>query len=67
MHLLGVGLDVNSLIVAAIRVGVGIDYGIYLLSRICEECHACNGDWGAAIRAALRTTPARPTCSPPAS
>ncbi|WP_029921337.1 MMPL family transporter [Nevskia soli] len=50
MHLLGVGLDVNSLIVAAIRVGVGIDYGIYLLSRICEECHACNGDWGAAIR-----------------
>lgn len=37
MHLLGVGLDVNSMIVAAIGVGVGIDYGIYLLSRICEE------------------------------
>jgi predicted RND superfamily exporter protein len=56
MHLLGVGLDVNSLIVAAIGVGVGIDYGIYLLSRICEEFHACNGDWGAALKAALRTT-----------
>lgn len=56
MHLLGVGLDVNSLIVAAIGVGVGIDYGIYLLSRICEEFQAREGDWGAAITEALRTT-----------
>ena len=56
MHLAGVGLDVNSLIVAAIGVGVGIDYGIYLLSRICEEFHACAGDWGQAIDTALRTT-----------
>ncbi len=56
MHLLGVGLDVNSMIVAAIGVGVGIDYGIYLLSRICEELQACGGDWSRAIDAALRTT-----------
>jgi predicted RND superfamily exporter protein len=56
MHLLGVGLDVNSMIVAAIGVGVGIDYGIYLLSRICEEYRASNGDWAAAIDASLRTT-----------
>ena len=56
MHLLGVGLDVNSLIVAAIGLGVGIDYGIYLLSRICEEYHAQDEDWGRAITAALRTT-----------
>ncbi|MGB1562588.1 MAG: efflux RND transporter permease subunit [Sinimarinibacterium flocculans] len=60
MHLLGVGLDVNTLIVAAIGVGVGIDYGIYLLSRICEEVQRRTGDddarWGGAIRAALSTT-----------
>ena len=56
MHLLGVGLDVNSMIVAAIGIGVGIDYGIYLLSRICEEFQARNRDWAAAIDAALRTT-----------
>jgi len=56
MHLLGVGLDVNSLIVAAIGLGVGIDYGIYLLSRICEEYQHRNGDWSAAITAALGTT-----------
>jgi predicted RND superfamily exporter protein len=55
MHLLGVGLDTNSLIVAAIGLGVGIDYGIYLLSRICEEYHV-TGDWQTAITGALRTT-----------
>ena len=34
---MGIGLDVNTLPIAAIGIGVGIDYGIYLLSRICEE------------------------------
>lgn len=56
IHLMGVGLDVNTLMVAAIGVGVGIDYGIYLLSRICEEFHAQDSDWGKAIDAALTTT-----------
>ena len=56
MHLLGVGLDVNSMIVAAIGLGVGIDYGIYLLSRICEEYHAASGQWDLAIRRSLVTT-----------
>ncbi len=56
MHLLGVGLDVNSMIVAAIGIGVGIDYGIYLLSRICEEIQQSNGDWSVAIDASLATT-----------
>ena len=56
MHLMGVGLDINALLVASIGVGVGIDYGIYLLSRICEECHACQYDLGRTITAALTTT-----------
>ncbi len=56
MHLIGIGLDINSLMVAAIGVGVGIDYGIYLLSRICEEYHAQEQDWGRAITASLTTT-----------
>ncbi|NGY04482.1 efflux RND transporter permease subunit [Solimonas terrae] len=56
MHLIGIGLDINSLMVAAIGVGVGIDYGIYLLSRICEEYHAQDKDWGRAITASLTTT-----------
>lgn len=56
MHLLGIGLDINSLMVAAIGVGVGIDYGIYLLSRICEEYHRQQGDWGKAIERSITTT-----------
>ncbi|WP_420465100.1 efflux RND transporter permease subunit [Panacagrimonas sp.] len=56
IHLMGVGLDINTLMVAAIGVGVGIDYGIYLLSRICEEYHAQDGDWGRAIDQSLMTT-----------
>ena len=34
---------------------VGIDYGIYLLSRICEE-HQAHDDYGKAIDAAVTTT-----------
>lgn len=56
MHLLGIGMDINATIVAVMGVGVGIDYGIYLLSRICEEYIARKHDLAAAIRASLVTT-----------
>jgi predicted RND superfamily exporter protein len=56
MHLLGIGLDINAAIVAVMGVGVGIDYGIYLLSRICEEFHAQGHDIRKAIYASLTTT-----------
>ena len=56
MHLMGIGLDVNSMLVAAIGIGVGIDYGIYLLSRICEEYHGQDNDWTRTLVAALTTT-----------
>lgn len=54
--LLGVGLDINSVLVTVLGVGVGIDYGIYLLSRICEEYHAQGADWGRAITQSMITT-----------
>jgi predicted RND superfamily exporter protein len=56
MHTLGIGLDINAVIVAVMGVGIGIDYGIYLLSRICEEYSAHDHDLTVAIRAALTTT-----------
>jgi predicted RND superfamily exporter protein len=55
MHVLGIGLDVNSTLVAVVGVGIGIDYGIYLLSRICEEYDEARG-WGVALSTALTTT-----------
>ena len=56
IYLLGIGLDINAGIVAVIGVGVGIDYGIYLLSRICEEYTVQEHDIKRAIYAALTTT-----------
>ncbi|PKQ07882.1 MAG: RND transporter [Alphaproteobacteria bacterium HGW-Alphaproteobacteria-11] len=52
---MGIGLDVNTLPIAAIGVGVGIDYGIYLLSRIYEE-YQLRKDMAAAILTAVTTT-----------
>lgn len=56
MHVLGIGLDINSVMVAVLGVGVGIDYGIYLMSRICEEFTANDHDWGKALTVSLTTT-----------
>jgi predicted RND superfamily exporter protein len=55
MHILGIGLDINSVMVAVLGVGVGIDYGIYLMSRICEEYNDDVG-WASAITKSLTTT-----------
>lgn len=52
---LGIGLDVNTLPITAIGIGVGIDYGIYLLSRICEE-YQLHGRYERAIEEAISTT-----------
>lgn len=52
---MGIGLDVNTLPIAAIGIGVGIDYGIYLLSRICEEFQEF-ADHAKAIDDAVATT-----------
>jgi len=56
MHLMGIGLDINSVMVAVLGVGVGIDYGFYLLSRICEEYTAQGRDWAKGIKQAITTT-----------
>ena len=51
----GIDLNINSLPVAAIAVGIGIDYGIYLMARISEEYRE-TGDYIESIRIALETT-----------
>jgi len=37
MNLFGLGLNVNTLPVAALGVGIGVDYGIYIYSRLKSE------------------------------
>jgi hypothetical protein len=51
----GIDLNINTLPVAAVAVGIGIDYGIYLLARISEE-YENSKDHASANRIALETT-----------
>ncbi len=54
MGLRGIGLNVSTLPVTAVGVGLGVDYAIYMLDRIREEVrHRSLDD---AIRVALATT-----------
>jgi predicted RND superfamily exporter protein len=40
----------------SIAMGLGIDYGIYMMSRLREEMLATAGDWDKALRNTLNTT-----------
>jgi predicted RND superfamily exporter protein len=58
MYWLGIDMNVNSLPVAAVGIGIGIDYGYYVLSRIVEEYARDreSGHFEEAIARAIRTT-----------
>jgi predicted RND superfamily exporter protein len=45
MSLSNIGLSINTLPIAAIGVGVGVDFAIYLYSRCQEEFPLQGGDW----------------------
>jgi predicted RND superfamily exporter protein len=55
MYAMGIDANINSLPVAAVGIGIGIDYGYYVLSRIVEEFQRF-GDHDQAIEEALMTT-----------
>lgn len=55
MYLLGIDFNINSLPVAAVGIGIGIDYGYYVLSRIVEE-YEQTPDFDQANRRAILTT-----------
>ena len=55
MYYLEIGLDVNTLPIGAVGMGIGIDYNIYLMSRMCEE-HRKNPDYSKLIPASIFTT-----------
>ena len=51
-----IGLSINTLPVAAIGVGVGVDFAIYLYSRCQEEFPLQGGDWSRTVIQAVCTT-----------
>ncbi len=55
MYAMGIDANINSLPVAAVGIGIGIDYGYYVLSRIVEEYGRFH-DHDRAIEEALMTT-----------
>ena len=55
MSLMNIGLSINTLPVAAVGVGVGVDFAIYIYSRCKEEFPSIN-DWRDTIMAVVRTS-----------
>jgi predicted RND superfamily exporter protein len=55
MYHLEIGLDVNTLPIGAVGMGIGIDYNIYLMSRMCEE-YRLKPDYSKLIPASIFTT-----------
>jgi len=55
MAVWGIGINVNTLPLVTVGVGFGIDYGLYILSRIIEEIKV-NGDLDLSVREALVTS-----------
>jgi predicted RND superfamily exporter protein len=55
MSIRNIGLSINTLPIAAIGAGLGVDFAIYLYSRAMEEFPAHNGDWTATIMQAVCT------------
>ncbi len=55
MVIKNIGLDVNVLPVSAVGIGVGVDYGIYILSRMEEEFKNTGGNWVAMTHTTLNS------------
>lgn len=55
MVMAGIGLDINTLPVASIAIGIGVDYGIYLFGRMREEYIKSN-DLNTSIITSIVTT-----------
>lgn len=55
MKLKGIGLDVNTFPVAAVGIGIGIDYNIYLMSRLCED-YDSHANYSSLVSSSIFTT-----------
>jgi predicted RND superfamily exporter protein len=49
-------LAFHLLVTLSIAMGLGVDYGIYMLSRLKEEMQGTHGDWWQSLRNTLSTT-----------
>lgn len=54
MTYMGIGMSINTVPVAALGIGLGVDYSFYIVDRIKEELER-TGDIGEAVRGAMRS------------
>jgi len=50
-----IGLTINTLPVSAVGVGVGVNFGLYIFSRVKEELKYNQGDWVRSLMVTART------------
>jgi predicted RND superfamily exporter protein len=55
MRLIDIGITIDTIPVISLGIGLGVDYGIYVVSRICDECRV-GRPLEQAISTALRET-----------
>ena len=53
---MGIGLNINSLPVTAVGMGIGVDYILYVVDRVRREVPLAGGDMTYGIRRAISTT-----------
>jgi uncharacterized protein len=53
---MGIGLNINSLPVTAVGMGIGVDYILYVVDRIRREVQLAGGDMMQGIKRAISTT-----------
>lgn len=56
MGITGIGIDVNTVPIIAVGIGVGIDYSIYMMDRIREETSRAEHNLVEGIRISIATT-----------
>lgn len=55
MSFAGIGFTINTLPCSAVGVGIGVDFFLFIFSRIKEEMKTAQGDWQKAIETTART------------
>lgn len=55
MSFADIGFTINTLPCSAVGVGVGVNFSLFIFSRIREEMIKVNGDWKLALEATART------------
>lgn len=55
MNFANIGITINTLPVSAVGVGIGVNFGLYIFSRMREEMKISEGNWAKSLEVTART------------